>query len=330
MWIVRLAAVATISLGGLLLVPSEASNASGDLTSQSTIEAYGSEGYLTKTDYSNGDSESVFAQSQMISQSAETTETVGGSERKSVTTSLSPPLFDYDRYTPQKPTKEPSSQVDAYEAGLAIGLSDSEAMSLESVSWAGSTPATAAKGSQPTAGGGGSASATATSGAVRWGNPVCFSRYSDGKRIHAYGCDQQFRVYANGGDWYMTDKFQATIVAHDTGYFPDAATGLRFGDYYSRNNTLYKWSPSSTSELGSCKEQSVSVTVKTVTVSESSTVCPETFGPYDIDTRIFTSRWDGQGSGPSNGAREVHGVSGWHSPSNANPTRSIRYTYWWA
>lgn len=174
LWIARFAAVATISVGGLLLVPAEASNAGGDLTSQSTIEAYGSEGYVTKTDYSNGDSESVFA---------------GTSQT------------------------QPRDCV---------------------------------------------------------------------------------------------------------------------GDYYSRNNTLYKWSPSSTSELGSCKEQSVSVTVKTVTVSESSTVCPETFGPYDVDTRLFTSKWDGQGSGPSNGAREVHGVSGWHSPSNANPTRSIRYTYWWA
>lgn len=116
---------------------------------------------------------------------------------------------------------------------------------------------------------------------------------------------------------------------HDSGFFADEVTGLRFGVHYGSGNQVSTWQPASTKEMGSCYDVTVSLAYKGVGISSTQTECPETFGLYSVGSTYFTSKWDGQGSGPSNGSRETHGVDGVYNGASASPYPSVYYTAWW-
>lgn len=65
-------------------------------------------------------------------------------------------------------------------------------------------------------------------------NRACVDFGYDGSNGHYHGCETQYKVWANGGDWYMEDSFLATATMHDTAIFnPDEVTGVLFGLQYS-------------------------------------------------------------------------------------------------
>jgi hypothetical protein len=170
------------------------------------------------------------------------------------------------------------------------------------------------------------------------GGPKCVSAWSDGNRVHMYGCDREFRVWSNARDWYIEDKFLATEISYDQAiFYPDRPTGVKFGLRYPSGNQLYDWAPSSSQPMGSCVTTTTkaTVTVQNVTYesSNSAVECPETFGAIDFTPTLFTAKWDGQGNGPNPGnARNVHGVASWHSPATVVPSNkvpSLVWTYWW-
>ena len=84
---------------------------------------------------------------------------------------------------------------------------------------------------------------------------------------------------------------------------------------YVTGNTMYNWSPRSTLEGGSCVTKTFTVGAFSSTYSQSSQSCPELYGLYSITAHQFYIKWDGQGSGPHNGARDTAGVDTVHNLS---------------
>ena len=165
----------------------------------------------------------------------------------------------------------------------------------------------------------------------------CIDVSYDGGRLHVHLCDTQYHVYTNPNnhlDWWLEDDSEGTATMHDTAIInPDEVTGLLFGIQYGSNNKVFRWSPSTTVSLGNCTTQTTKVTTPVyagqVEVDQTQKECPETFGVYAITNTKFASKWDGQGNGPSDGARSVIQDAAVHSPSNAAVPRSLPYTVWW-
>ena len=148
--------------------------------------------------------------------------------------------------------------------------------------------------------------------------------------LHVYGCDSTYKVGSSGAVWYLEDRFQASGTMHDGAIFnPDEITGLRFGVNYPSGNQIDTWQPSSTRPMGNCATVTLSLTYKGAGISSAQQECPETFGLYSVGSHYFTSKWDGQGSGPSNGARETHGVDGVYNGAGASPFPGVYYTVWY-
>lgn len=175
--------------------------------------------------------------------------------------------------------------------------------------------------------------ANVTASSAQLWNRSCVDFSVDGGRGHFHGCDDQYRVWVNPynrTDWFMEDKHLATGTMHDTAlFFKDKVTGVLFGVHYGAYNLMYNWQPSVTSPVGSCKSTTSSVSVKFYTVSNTATSCPEEWGVYTINNQTFTTKWNGKGNGPSDGARATHGVSSTHSPSSASATRGLPFKLWW-
>jgi hypothetical protein len=173
------------------------------------------------------------------------------------------------------------------------------------------------------------APALSASGGTQIGPPVCIDKSFDGGHGHVYGCDVTRRVGTSGAVWYLTDQSQSTGTMHDSGcLFCDHLTGLRFGTQYGSGNAIQSWAPSATAGVGSCVQNTASLTYRGVGVSSTATQCPETFGLYSIGATSYSTKWDGRGHGPSNGSRATHHVDGVYNGATANPYPGV-FTTWW-
>jgi len=343
--------LATVALGCVGLAASTSAQADGQ--AQTTVQQV-AQGYLTTVTYPDGDATTVFASTPVtITSGATSTTTPDGGEDTTtgdpigteVSGTVTPDV------TAGAKTMPPASSITAVQELEAMGVSPADAATFASFD-AGA----------PTANGGGpnggiaptstthttsathTASSTTVSGTTHapespdtgvspsqmYGPPLCASSYADGRRIYMYGCDEAYRVYARGNDWYLEDRYEATVISRDQAIFDaDVVTGLVFGDQYVKGNVLYTWQPAQTKPEGSCTTYTSTITVQGYSASEESQECPETFGPYQYGTTIYTSKWDGQGNGPNNEARAVTGVSGWHNPPGVAPKRSLVWRYWY-
>ena len=316
-----------VALGCAALVAPAGAQAGAQ--TRTTVTSTGDGGYVTTVQYANGDSTSVYSTTPVAISS-----TIAGPDAGDTTTgdplgtevsgTVTPdtsglPIVD-GKATP------PGDTITAVDELEALGVAPSDAVSFAGFDSSGPVKDTHGVGPGTTH----ATPAIGVSASQAYGPPLCTKSYGDGKRVYMYGCDQAYRVYMHGADWYLEDRYQASVVSHDQAIFnPDKVTGVVFGDQYASGNVLYDWSPNETVPKGSCTTTTSTVEVKNYSLSQSSQQCPETFGPYQFGTRIFTSKWDGQGDGPDDEARSVTGASAWHSPPTASPGRSLVWRFWY-
>lgn len=335
-------AVAGLAAGTLAVPILSGPADAAPLPSRSVVRSDG--GYITSYHFSNGDSVTAYAASPMTMSASvapaaapRTSQDTTAPAESSSSGQLDPDRFDAATYNVAYATTTDEQALSA------IGVSGTEvslyqAQDTDVINSPTARPVTASRAA--------TANFTVTPHialpADRYpmigGGPKCVSAWSDGNRVHMYGCDREFRVWSNDRDWYVEDKFLASVISYDQAIiYPDRPTGLKFGLRYPSGNRLYDWSPNTSRPMGSCvtTSASASVTVQNVTyqASNSAVECPETFGPIDFTPTLFTAKWDGQGNGPNEGnARNVHGVAAWHSPATVVPSNkvpSLVWTYWW-
>jgi hypothetical protein len=220
-----------------------------------------------------------------------------------------------------KATQKPSAALSPYEELIALGVSSADAAPFLKMQ-----PPTRTTAFQSMA------TSTTSAGLPQLWNTKCVNVYFDGSSGHLYGCDRQYKIWVNpnnSSDWYMQDQHVATATMHDSSFLPDEVTGLKFGIAYSANNQIVNWDPIDTKDMGSCVTTTASVEAKGASISSSATECPETWGVFYIGPLNFTTKWDGQGSGPSDGARATHGVASVHNPPAATTDRNVPWTVWW-
>ena len=162
----------------------------------------------------------------------------------------------------------------------------------------------------------------------------CVDWYSDGNHVHSSGCDTQYLVWKNPnvpGDWYFLDKHKESSTINDSGCVLscDHLTGLKFQLDYPSGNTIYDWDPDAMTPEGSCVTTTAGAEAKGFSVSTSATSCPEQWGLVFKDINTFATKWDGQGSGPSNSSRATHGDAATHNPPSAAATISVSGQVWW-
>ena len=117
---------------------------------------------------------------------------------------------------------------------------------------------------------------------------------------------------------------------HDTGcVFCDRLTGLKFGVHYGSGNEITQWKPADMHPVGSCVSNTVSLQYKGVGVSSTATQCPEQFGLYGIGDTYFSTKWDGKGNGPNDGARATHAVDSVYNGASASPYPWVYWTVWY-
>ena len=319
---VSLLAVASIAaLGGASLVPSAHAIDVSHVANPSVVQVAGG-GYITTFTAPNGDVTKVFSAVPVtISRAADTSRqiTANGSKLTEHAGGVAiRPVAD----VVNKAAIRLGSTLTPYEELLALGaapadiaslsgLDDKALASYESPSLA--MPATSNSG-----------------GGTQIGPPVCIDQDFDGGHGHIYGCDVTRKVGTGANNvWYLTDATQSTGTMHDTGcFFCDHFTGLRFGTTYGSGNTIQSWKPTGTRDIGNCVKDTVSLQYKGVGVSSTGNQCPETFGVYTVSAKDYSTKWDGKGDGPSDGARDTHQVDGVYNGSTANPFPGV-YADWW-
>jgi hypothetical protein len=328
---VALVAVAVTAVGVAVVAPESASSAAGNTGAAVRTVTQAKGGYITKIAYPDGTVVKAYSSGPMHSAATSirrTSRTLTADGATVTENSLSGELVP-DIAGPTGKAKQassPSTSPSAYDQLIAMGVSPTEAAEFKDppvpqpVASSGSTGSRAASSVTP--------NATTDSGEL-W-DTSCIDADFDGSHGHVHGCDWQYRVWVNGADWYMQDYSLATGTMHDTALFnPDEITGLKFGIHYSAYNVIANWDPSDTKDMGNCTTTQVSVTIKLFNLSRSSTECPETWGVYTINNQTFTTKWDGKGNGPNDGARATHGAASVHSPPSAAPSRTLPWTVWW-
>lgn len=221
-------------------------------------------------------------------------------------------------------------QMTAYDELLAMGVSSTDASEFKSMD-AGTNVATVAK---PATAFPSYPAGTCINPCTVGTYPMCISGSTDSGMLYVRGCDTEVRVKGYGSQtWWMTDRHLSAGTMHDGSSFnPDELTGLRFNIHYGSGANIYTVNPANTAPTGSCYQRTYSVMVQGLGTSETETVCPETFGMYYWSSWTYETKWDGQGSGPSNGSRSTAGVNGLYAyyRSGVSRIRSIGMYWWWA
>lgn len=155
-------------------------------------------------------------------------------------------------------------------------------------------------------------------------NSWCVSYTNPSGFVTATACDVQKLDQDNGGgDWYLADEQQASAKSSDTNvWFPDRVTQVNEKVGYSAGNQVVQWSPGSTQAIGACNTISYSISSGRTgfSYSQSFNVCPDSQGPFGLDTgttsTAFGTVWNG--TEPSaNWYEGTGGVNLVHSPSTA-------------
>ena len=320
-------AVAAVAIAAVTTLPNAAHATDRAAQPTTRVEAQPGGGYITTYRAVNGDITKVFA-AMPASLSVEPTTsrqvTVNG---KTVTEHRGGVRITL-RGTVDKPAilrAAPAfsgSMLSPYEELLAIGADPTNIASFarsSTMTDASSplSPATSATVPRPSDGG------------VQIGPPACLDGTFDNGKGHVDGCDVTRKVGTSGSVWYLTDSTQSSGTMHDTGCINcDHLTGLKFGTQYGSGNTIQSWKPGGVADVGSCVQNTVSLSYQGAGVSSTATQCPETFGLYGKGITYYSTKWDGKGSGPSDGARDTHQVDGVYNGASASPYPGV-FTSWW-
>ena len=148
-----------------------------------------------------------------------------------------------------------------------------------------------------------------------------------GGQIYGQACSSAYVISANGGDWYLQNKFKATAWSNDTGFFfPVRLKKLDGYISWVSGNSVYDWDPSSTEYKNSCGDVTFGID-KVLNVSVTVQLCPNKIIPYDVTGTSSGAQWLG-----NEVDNDPDGVAGWqevHSPSNAASTWSTGFSVTW-
>jgi len=124
----------------------------------------------------------------------------------------------------------------------------------------------------------------------------CASIKSSDGHLYAYGCDVENLDQAIGWDWYLADQHRVSARSDcSANYFCDHLRQVFEWETWVSGNQVIDWTPQATNSVGSCTNYTISYTsTRTGTsYSESSEICPNTFGPYVLNATQFGSIWKG-------------------------------------
>jgi hypothetical protein len=340
-------AVAVTAVGPVATTASAAPTTVPAAAGSTAVQQQSNGDYITTYTAANGNVTQVYAQTPVVIKAApETTSPilVGGKLLTLHTGSLTmqagqaPATAQPD--AAQAGTNNSGSVPTAYEELVAMGVDPTIANQFQDMG-SSETAAPAASPASPAAET--ATPAAASAGGTQYGAPVCINQKFDDysgtppsgqpkNKGSVAGCDVTYVNKKNSTAWYESDQFEASGAMHDPtcDLNCDHFTGLRFGVTWPSGNTVETWKPNTTKQEGSCTTETASLSYGGAGVSESSTECPETFGYYSGGgSTDFSSKWDGQGSGPSNGSRADIGVTGVYSPVGKGHQASAYDHYWW-
>lgn len=154
-------------------------------------------------------------------------------------------------------------------------------------------------------------------------NSWCVSVSSADGKATTQACDTQYLDQDNGGgDWYLVDKQQASGNSTDTNWFqPTRLSQIAVWVSYSSGNQVIQWNPGSTTGVGACETRTYSISGQSgLGYSISQQVCPDSVGPYVLDTGTtnpqFGTTWRGR-QPDANFWEGTAGVDLVHSPPGA-------------
>lgn len=158
----------------------------------------------------------------------------------------------------------------------------------------------------------------------------CVQVFSPDGKVRTDACVTRYLdTDLGGGNWYLAHKIYASGISNDTNWFmPDRLDQVKSWMTYPSSNQYVQWTPGSTNSVGSCTSYGISITSGQtgLVYSQSQTVCPNSFGPANLDTGTSTPSFGSVWNGPAvQGAyRGTESVDLLHSPSGA----SIGSTLW--
>jgi len=129
----------------------------------------------------------------------------------------------------------------------------------------------------------------------------CLTIWSPDNKVRTDGCVTRYLdTDLGGGDWYMAHKVNASGISNDTNVFlPDRLDQVKAWMTYPAGNQYVQWTPGSSNAVGACGSTNIGISSSQTGISytQSQTVCPNTFGPVNLDTTTtspsFGSVWDG-------------------------------------
>lgn len=165
-----------------------------------------------------------------------------------------------------------------------------------------------------------------------------YAQSPDGK-VTSSACDVEYLDQANGGDWYMVDKIQASGHSTDSSWYHERLTAL--GEWVTNavGNQVVSWKPASTQSVGSCTNITLTLTGQSgASYSETNTICRNSLSPYKLSTSTSSPSaggvWQGQectilGSGGQGEWEASESEDMQHSPPTAAWSAYLHVTESW-
>jgi hypothetical protein len=103
------------------------------------------------------------------------------------------------------------------------------------------------------------------------------------------GCYRRYRTDDNDANaWYTADESQGTGHGKGAWYLRTGRTDHRYG-----TGQVVQWQPTSDVPAGSCRQQTFSVGAHGVSMSRTTTVCPQKISINVNDSKRFFAQWNG-------------------------------------
>jgi hypothetical protein len=163
-------------------------------------------------------------------------------------------------------------------------------------------------------------------------NYMCYTFKSSDGHVTAYGCDNQYIDWARDWDWYMADQQQVSAKSDcSASYFCDHLRSVAEYESWISGNQVTQWEPSSTRPVGSCQNVTVSYTSQRTGVgySQSSDICPNTLGPYQLGSTSMGAIWQGRPPDTNNYYESAESVDEIHNPPYIATTAYYYTTFRW-
>lgn len=161
---------------------------------------------------------------------------------------------------------------------------------------------------------------------------VCASVKSSDGHVYTYGCDTLNLDQTSGADWYLADQHSASSRSDCSATFTcDHLRQVNEWETWVSGNQVTQWTPGSTTSVGSCTNLTISYTSSRTGagISESQDICPNTFGPYVLNSIQFGSIWKGVPPKINNYYESAESEDEVHNPPNVATSLTYRVGMGW-